>query len=182
MEGDIDYEELMRESSVSGNHGHKLPALAASSEEVYGGVHRPVMNLSAEENEISSALSDLGRLSVAIGDETYFGMVAHRGVLTEDEAEFLDWEVVEEKAEALLGCSMEELSELYGVAGRPSEDRILRRSVIDSRLLDVKLAGGNMLQLAVALGWSIETTPTGTKCRKMTQAIKRAIEYRRANA
>lgn len=165
---------LMQESPVADNHGRKFPEVRLAEDGTYiSHGRRPAQSLSAETNEASQALHDLGSLAVAPGDETYFGMVAHRGVLTEDEAANLDWQNVERRVEALLECTFEELATAYG-AGRPDADRLARRGEIDAKLLEIQEAGGNMHQLAVVLGWPVRTTPTGVECQKMAKALARA--------
>lgn len=110
-------------------------------------------------------------------DLRYEGLVAHRGILTAEESEWLDRDTVRVLASRLLDSNTVELEYVYG-PGAPSARRLARRAQLDELLLQVQEAGGNMHQLALALNWYVEKTPTGDRCRKMTQALDRARSNR----
>lgn len=164
MESFDEIAALMAETPVSDNHGRKQSLDAESIRS---------KTLGSADYEIRQGLQD-GRIDIVHGDESYYGLVAHRGVLTEEEAGWLDWSVVERQVEAVLGCTYAELAAVYG-PGRPDTGRSKRRDDLDARLLDIQQAGGNMHQLAIALGWPVRVTPTGgSECQKMSKALARA--------
>lgn len=170
------YERLMQESEAVGNHGRRVNRTDSDSEGLYLDGRRPSHSLDSYSHEAIQALSGNGT-AIAPGDESYYGMVAHRGILTSEEFELVDWDQVAREAAAVLGASDTEIAAAYG-AGRPDASRIALRDRIDAELLRIQELGGNMHQLAVVLCWPIETTPTGVRCRKMAKALVRAREAR----
>jgi len=87
----------------------------------------------------------------AVIDRTDGGMVAHRGTLHPDE--YVDQVVLREAAEEALGFTYEDVSSAYA-KGRPSAEQRQLREKIDSRLLALSRAGGNMDKLGNALGFT----------------------------
>lgn len=165
----MDTAALMSESPSGGNHGRK--AVPVDDSQVRA------KSLSPEYHEAAQGLglrdSEQAGFYVQPGEECYHGMVAHRGVLTEEETEWLDWDLLEKMVEQYLGFDVDIVDRVYGPGGL-KPDLLAIRNSIDSRLLEVQEAGGNMLQLATALGWSVRRTPTGVECRRMTKALARA--------
>ena len=92
------------------------------------------------------------------------GMVAHRGTLHPDE--YVDFFALREAVEADLGYAYADVTFAYA-NGRPSTEQRQLREKIDARLLALSRAGGNMEQLAKALGISEKT---------IDRALKRARE------
>lgn len=172
-----DYDSLMQESAVSDNHGRRLSRISPEDGEI-AFEDRPSRSLDSRQHEALSHLHDGGSV-VFSGDETYHGLVAHRGVLSEYDFSLLDWDRVASLIADQLDSTVAEINEVYG-PGRPDPQRVARRAELDERLLEVQEAGGNMHQLASMLEWAIETTPTGHRCRKMTSALQRARIAREA--
>ncbi len=92
------------------------------------------------------------------------GMVAHRGVLQNDE--YVDFFALREAVEADLGYSYADVSAAYA-NGRPTAEQRQLREKIDARLLALSRAGGNMEQLAKVLDLNEKT---------VDRALRRARE------
>lgn len=110
------------------------------------------------------------------GDESYAGMVAHRGVLSDREFLLLDWDVVEQLVVARLGVTMDELAACYPEKGTVTNEMRPTRDHVDSRFLAIQEAGGNILQLATVLGWPI--SKEDGRCWKIERAVARAKKAR----
>lgn len=105
-------------------------------------------------------------------------MVSHRGVLSEEEYELLDWDAVEAAVLRELGTTLDEVEFAYATApGPPNAERISTRRRIDARLLEASEAGGNMSVLCAVLGWEVRDDGW---CQKMSRAIARAKSTREA--
>lgn len=112
------------------------------------------------------------------GDEENGGLTAHRGVLHPDD--YVDRDLLAALVFDRLGFTPDEVESVYRVGGMTGDQKALR-SRIDARLLEVSEAGGNMLELAKALGWTISPPPPsgkGETCRKMERALARAVSAR----
>lgn len=92
------------------------------------------------------------------------GLVAHRGVLAP--GEYVDGFVLRDAVQAELGFTYGDVASAYAL-GRPTTEQRQLREKIDSRLLALSRAGGNMEQLAKALGLSEKT---------VDRALRRARE------
>ena len=92
------------------------------------------------------------------------GLVAHRGVLAP--GEYVDGFVLRDAVQADLGFTYGDVASAYAL-GRPTTEQRQLREKIDSRLLALSRAGGNMEQLAKALGLSEKT---------VDRALRRARE------
>jgi hypothetical protein len=99
------------------------------------------------------------------------GLTAHRGVLAPEEA--VDLDVLRPMVEDALGFTYAEIAAAYR-EGRPSKDTLQLRARIDARLLELSRSGGNMIELAKALGWPIEVGARGERSSKMARALARA--------
>jgi hypothetical protein len=95
-----------------------------------------------------------GQGTVGTYGATDAGMTAHRGTLHPDE--YVDYFVLRAQVEADLGFSYSDVSEAYA-NGRPTAEQRQLREKIDARLLALSRAGGNMEQLAKALGLNEKT-------------------------
>lgn len=82
-------------------------------------------------------------------NEHQAGMVAHRGVLHPDE--YVDADVLRDAACEAVGFTYAEITSVYRQGLKTPETRQLRER-IDSRMLALRRSGGNMTQLADALG------------------------------
>lgn len=82
-------------------------------------------------------------------NEHQAGMVAHRGVLHPDE--YVDSDVLLDAACEAVGFTYAEITAVYRQGLKTPELRQLRER-IDSRMLALRRSGGNMTQLADALG------------------------------
>lgn len=104
-------------------------------------------------------------------DDERGGLTAHRGVLHPEEA--VDPDVFAPMIEDALGFTYAEIAAAYR-EGRPSNSTLQLRAQIDARLLELSRSGGNMIELAKALGWPIEQGGKGENSRKMERALARA--------
>lgn len=111
--------------------------------------------------------------TVEIGAEFDGGVTSHRGVLAPEDV--VDSGVFGAMVEDALGFTYAEVSAAYR-EGRPSNTALQLRAQIDARLLELSVAGGNMLELAKALGWTIKPASGngGESCPKMERALARA--------
>jgi hypothetical protein len=82
------------------------------------------------------------------------GATAHRGVLQGDE--YIDQDEIQAIVEESLGFTYAEVSAAYKT-GRPTPEQRQQRERIDSRLLALSRAGGNMTMLGEALGLGYST-------------------------
>lgn len=99
------------------------------------------------------------------------GLTGHRGVLAPDDE--VDRDVLQALVERELGFTYEEIASVYR-EGRPSTTTLQLRDEIDARLLELSRSGGNMIELAKALGWSIENGHRGERSKQMERALARA--------
>jgi hypothetical protein len=174
---EADFEALMEDTPVGENHGRRRAVLHSYiTPRTPNGNEHPHLEHEVWENlggiaETDANVSGVVRM-VPVGDETYHGMVAHRGTLSEREKELLDWEKVERLVYAKIGATAEEVEAAYTErAGAPSAERLETRAFIDARLLAISEAGGNMSVLATVFGWDIDLDG---KCQKMQRALRRA--------
>jgi len=115
--------------------------------------------MQAENVTTYAELADGG---FSVIDRTDGGLVAHRGVLADDE--YVDPFVLRDAAEEQLGYTYADVSAVY-TPGRKSAEQLQLRARIDARMLELSRSGGNMTQLASALGVGTST---------IDRAIKRA--------
>lgn len=98
------------------------------------------------------------------------GVVAtHRGVLHPDE--YVDANVLTSLVEDAFGFSLDQVSAVYR-QGRKSPEQLALRDRIDARILAVREAGGNMVELAKALGLGLRSH--GESSRVVDGALARA--------
>lgn len=97
------------------------------------------------------------------------GLTAHRGVVHPDE--YVDADILRDAACEALGFTYEEITSVYRQGPLAPEQRQLREK-IDARLLALSHAGGNLTQLAAALGLN----RTGVIDRALTRARDRWVE------
>jgi hypothetical protein len=98
-------------------------------------------------------LTGESRFGIVVGKDEG-GLVAHRGVLQDDE--YVDFFLLREQVEAEFGMTYGEITTVYQ-NGRPNAAVLQNRAKVDARLLELSRAGGNMAQLAKALGLSEKT-------------------------
>jgi hypothetical protein len=79
------------------------------------------------------------------------GLVAHRGVLTADEWQFLDRDAVIAAVEELLGFTLEELRCVFR-QGRKTAAQSELRAKVEMRFLEIHTAGGNLAALGRIIG------------------------------
>jgi hypothetical protein len=173
------FQALMSDSPVSGMHGRSRGHLTYRTANDRDGEIAPHewKSLSSDSLEGRAFVRQGGAEVVHAQDLTYHGSHAHRGTLSDDERLGLDERQVRTQALALLEVTEDELAITYG-PGRPSSEVVALRSEIDARLLAIQEDGGNMVQLAGILGWSVSTTQTGQLCRTMTKSLRRARQAR----
>lgn len=157
--------DVMEEVPGGRNHGWRVAELSGSddSEGGHGSGRIPRKSLDLVEQESDGAV----RL-IHPDDLHYSGLVTHRGILHPEE--YVDLGKVGADVEDRMGYTLLEIHEVYG-AGRPTPERMKRRSEIDYELLGIQEKGGNMSLLAMVLGWPVR--PHG-ECRKMAKALARA--------
>jgi hypothetical protein len=96
------------------------------------------------------------------------GMVAHRGTLHPDE--YVDPVLLALNVQDEFGVSPEEIALAYA-RGRPSAEQRQLREKIDARLLALSRAGGNMEQLAKALGLNEKTVDRALARAKSVEVV-----------
>lgn len=96
------------------------------------------------------------------------GMVAHRGVLHPDE--YVDSDVLLDAACEAVGFTHTEITTVYRQGLKSPEQRQLRER-IDSRMLALRRAGGNMQQLADALGLNEKTLDRALKRARSREVV-----------
>ncbi len=110
-----------------------------------------------------------GEWSVATpGGEVNCGLVAHRGVLHPDE--HVDMAVLRAAVCERLGFTALEIRAVYRQGPMTPEARATRDS-IDDAILELAEAGGVLVHLARALGWSVRENGS---CRTLENALSRA--------
>jgi hypothetical protein len=173
-----DADRIMEEPPGEPNHGRKTTHIMAEGAPRVSRTPLDVEGLQAEDflspidpNDVPPWGSGVGVVEVSRGTSrgaTYgasdMGMLAHRGVLQADE--YVDWFALREVVEADLGFTYAQVNEAYAT-GRPTTEQRQLREKIDSRLLALSRAGGNMDTLAKALDISEKT---------IDRALKRARE------
>jgi hypothetical protein len=101
------------------------------------------------------------------------GLTTFRGVLHPDE--YVDPDVLQALVEEHLGFTYAAIAAAYDITGRPSAVQTEKRRPIDAALLGLSHSGGNMIELAKALGWAVNKREDGSEsCRKMERAVARA--------
>jgi hypothetical protein len=102
------------------------------------------------------------------------GLTTHRGVLHPDE--YIDPDALQALVEDNLGFTYAEIAAAYDITGRPTAVQTEKRRQIDAALLGLSRSGGNLLELAKALGWPIEEADArgGERSKKMERALARA--------
>jgi len=126
----VDYEALMQEDS----HGEAYTS--GGLDELTGGY--------------SIVTPSHGR------DALESGMTAHRGVLHPDE--YVEEDTLRSLIERSLGFTYDQIRSVYRQGPLSPEQRQLRRR-IDARMLAISRSGGNMAELARAIGFTVK--PTG---------------------
>jgi hypothetical protein len=96
------------------------------------------------------------------------GLVAHRGVLHPDE--YVDPLALSLAVRAELGVSIFDIGFAYKM-GRPTAEQRQLRDEIDSRLLALSRAGGNMTQAAQAFGISEKTVDRALTRAKSVEVV-----------
>lgn len=148
--------------SVTGPGGHDLPATTSLQHERRKG------RLSAESR---GQLYDGGWHVVSIkGGDEQGGVTSHRGVLHPDE--YVDPDVFLALVERELGFTIEQVRSVYR-QGRLSDEQRELRGRIDARLLALSRAGGNLTELARALGFPVYEDGS------MPWVVKKALERAR---
>lgn len=141
------------------------------------GVDPTVTRRSADLDPEGSDFMSAGGWSVVDirwGDGENGGLTSHRGVLHPDE--YVDAELLAGMAADHMGFTVDEIRTVYR-PGRPRADVLDLRSRIDARILEVSEAGGNLNELARALGWRVGDDHT---CRNMERTLARARAARDA--
>lgn len=170
-EDEQDVAEAMEYTKAGDNHGSR----AFVPPDDYSGDAWGAKKSSLATEEYESPLGvPIRDQLIPIGEETYHGMIAHRGLLTEGEFENLDILAVKERACELLGTDSRELYEIYQKSGPPSPARILRRAELDEKLLQLRDSEVSMRLVAIALGWTV----TADSCPKMKKVLSRARKAR----
>jgi hypothetical protein len=131
--------------------------------------------LAADEAEALGFLREGGWRAVAVKNNglNNGGMTAHRGVLHPDE--YVDALALQKMVEAELGFTYEQVRSVYRQGPLSADQRELRGR-IDARLLALSHAGGHMLELARAFGWTVKAGGPhgGPSCDTMERALVRA--------
>lgn len=184
MESFEELEGLMQDTPVSQNYGRKSSDLSPVQDPTKDGLSWPRssrhdLSLTEERDFLhteSTAQAIFGRKQS--GEH---GLVAHRGLLTDDELEHLDLYTTKSLLEILWDLEPGDLDEAYcHFGGSISADRRKLRSKIDQILLEEVEAGRGSHLLAMALGWRIRTRKGHRNdCPRMTRTLARA---RRARA
>jgi hypothetical protein len=143
-----DIKGLMEESPVPDNHGRAVASYVNEED----GVVRTSRDLAGRMSTMSDRGfgADASSFGIVSGHEDG-GLVAHRGVLHPDE--YVDFFALRDAVEAELGFSYAAVAAAYKT-GRPTAEQRQLREKIDARLLALSRAGGNMEQLAKAIGVS----------------------------
>jgi len=110
--------------------------------------------------ETVTTYAELADGGFTVIDRTDGGLVAHRGILADDE--YVDPFVLRAAAEEALGFTYADVSAVY-TPGRKSVEQLQLRAKIDARMLELSRSGGNMTQLASALGLGTSTVDRALK-------------------
>lgn len=170
-----DLDELIRESPVGENYGRMATITGLDGEDEEHMVLRPLSSSYAGAAAERDTMH-MVQYPITNVEGLSSGLVAHRGVLSPAEAEFIDWDLVVQMAMDKLGTSIDEINRVWR-AGTPSAEDRLAKSLIEDRLLELQESGGNMTVLAAVLGWNIQADG---KCRTMQKSLRRA-RLRRSN-
>jgi hypothetical protein len=141
-----DIQEIMEQPPVEGNHGQSVGTYVDES----GSPQVARRDLAGRLASVDQKGLDTGdsRFGIVVGKDEG-GLVAHRGVLQEDE--YVDPFLLRDAVEAELGFSYADVTAAYR-KGRPTAEQRQLREKVDARLLALSRAGGNMDQLSKALG------------------------------
>lgn len=114
---------------------------------------------------------------VSAGGADGGGLVAHRGVL--HESEYVDRRVLRKAVEEELGFSYDQIRSVYRQGPLSAAKREIR-DVIDARMLALRRAGANMVELGRAIGLTVSFDG---HCRALDNAVSRAraVEQWKAN-
>lgn len=137
---DLDARGLMRDGSDGGGSDGNMPEVLLN----------PFMHV------VSAGGADGG------------GLVAHRGVLQDNE--FVNPAVLQAAVEEELGYTYEQIRSVYRQGPMSPEKRKLR-GVIDARMLALRRSGANMAELGRAIGFPIKASGN---CAVLDNAIARA--------
>jgi len=165
--------EIMEETPGGENHGRR--AIVGRTDQDAGGPVRERVSVSTSEHQ-SEEFMRAGGFSV-VHAKSDGGLVAHRGVLHEDE--YVNPFELQRQIEAELGFTYAQARAVYRQGPLSSEQRQLREQ-IDARLLALRRSGGNLTELAKAIGFAVNANGN---VRIIERAIERAraVEQWRAN-
>jgi hypothetical protein len=114
-------------------------------------------------------------LDTAVDDPFNYGIVNHRGPLSEAEWEVLDVQAVKEAVASWLGTTLEDIERIYGPGGKTKLDLEIRGQ-IDERLLQAVEGGASKVAIARALGWGLKKPHNQAPI--LQKAIRRARKAR----
>lgn len=180
---DDEIEELMSEVPHGPFHGRKAGDLSYVERHDMDGLIWP-----RESRDLSQDISQDFR-NYSLGVESTFhvksgwehGVVAHRGLLTEDEIMCLDTDntrkLLEEEWEVPRGS----IARAYDHRGTISERDRLIRDELDEKILQSVESGVSSNSIALALGWKVTRTNNKTSCQRMERLLARARDSREFN-
>lgn len=183
MESFEELDLLMQDVPSSHNHGRKSTKLEPRQDPSRDGLSWPGssrQDLSLTEeidflHSESSPQSIFGRKQ-----SSEHGLVAHRGLLTEDELSNLDLSVTRSFLEEEWDLPEGSIRAAYQNPGTLSAARKRLRSLVDEKVLESVEKGAGSHLLAMALGWKIRTRKGHTNdCLRMSRTLTRARKERR---
>lgn len=142
-----DIREIMEEAPGGENHGRRVAA------EV--GARDKTVPLSSVDHQTEEFLRDGGFTMRHTKNAQDSGMVAHRGVLHPDE--YVSPFELQKAVEAELGFAYAQIRAVYRQGPLSTEQRQLREQ-IDARLLALRRSGGNLTELAKAIGFEVNAS------------------------
>lgn len=146
-----DTQSIMSEAPGGDNHGFAIASYTDGEDTPRRSRRDQAMRLSRLEQ--TAAPGQRAGFGIVAGKDEG-GLVAHRGTLHPDE--YVDFFALREAVEADLGFAYADVAFAFA-KGRPSTEQRQLREKIDARLLALSRAGGNMEQLALALGLNEKT-------------------------
>lgn len=183
MESFEEIQELMQDTPVSSNFGRRSSDLSPRQDPTRDGLSWP----SSSRHDLSLT-EEIDFLHTEGGPASIFGrkqsgehgLVAHRGLLTDDELANLDLAQTKSLLEVIWELEPGDIDRAYDhMAGSISEDRRLLRSKIDQILLAEVEAGRGSHLLAMALGWRIRIRKGHRNdCPRMSRTLARARKAR----
>lgn len=181
-----DMAALMQEDVVGANHGSVSAQLTYREDPAHDGLAAPSTrrSLNTETREARQFARSGAATVVHRPELTWYGAVSHlrpgdgNRTLTPAEVGKLDQTRVRAAVLDRLGVTEEEMHLLDTTVGRLGPETRAIQARVDEKLLQVQDAGGRVVDLARALGWSVAP---GRASQRMTMCLRRARK-RRAEA